>query len=408
MRTTALLVAAATVSLLTVSSTVADETALAIFKQRITPILNAPNPSSCAECHLSGVDLKQYIGENQEQTFASLRAAGLINLQQPAESKLLKFIQRHSDRETPVSRKVREQEYTAFRAWIEAAVKDPQLAAAGTADPKLGPQLPVEVLRHARRDRVLQSFIANVWSEVNRCAACHSSDRNQKQVANWGDQMSWITPQEPQKTLEYLLETEIIDVERPAESLLVAKPTLQVQHEGGKKISVGDRTYRQFMKFLLDYAATAAGKYSSAAQLPRPSNEVTHLSNIFLKLVDVPETFGSVILQVDLYRWNAQQRQWSPHRWATADNVVQGKKRLWQQNLTLTAPRDSDRAKLAAQLERLPAGVYLGKIYADRHGKLAKDIHYELGKAEFVGQFEVDSRWSSGYRNPTVVAFPTR
>jgi len=35
--------------------------------------MKSSNPSSCAECHLSGVDLKDYIGANQQQTFAALR-----------------------------------------------------------------------------------------------------------------------------------------------------------------------------------------------------------------------------------------------------------------------------------------------------------------------------------------------
>ncbi|MFP6678390.1 MAG: hypothetical protein VB878_25100 [Pirellulaceae bacterium] len=37
------------------------DTALALFAKRILPIFQAKNPSSCTECHLSGVDLKDYI-----------------------------------------------------------------------------------------------------------------------------------------------------------------------------------------------------------------------------------------------------------------------------------------------------------------------------------------------------------
>jgi hypothetical protein len=32
-----------------------------IFQQRIMPIFQSPNPSSCVQCHLAGVDLKNYI-----------------------------------------------------------------------------------------------------------------------------------------------------------------------------------------------------------------------------------------------------------------------------------------------------------------------------------------------------------
>lgn len=35
--------------------------AVEIFRDRILPIHRSPKPSSCVECHLGGVDLKDYI-----------------------------------------------------------------------------------------------------------------------------------------------------------------------------------------------------------------------------------------------------------------------------------------------------------------------------------------------------------
>ena len=64
-------------------SALAADSALDLFRQRITPILQAKDPSSCSECHLSGVDLKDYIGKTQEETFASLRNAGLVACRGP-------------------------------------------------------------------------------------------------------------------------------------------------------------------------------------------------------------------------------------------------------------------------------------------------------------------------------------
>src|SRR6188474_2662843 len=76
----------------------AADDALAIFDKRIKPILQAEKPSSCAECHLSGVDLKDFIRPTQQATFASLVAGGMIDVKQPAESKLLKFIERKPEK----------------------------------------------------------------------------------------------------------------------------------------------------------------------------------------------------------------------------------------------------------------------------------------------------------------------
>src|SRR5688500_1605698 len=94
---------------------------LNLFRRRITPILAAKNPSSCSECHLAGVDLKNYIGATQEETFAALRDGGLIDTKNPDDSKLLKFIARKPEKPSLVSEEVRNQEYEAFRAWIAAA-----------------------------------------------------------------------------------------------------------------------------------------------------------------------------------------------------------------------------------------------------------------------------------------------
>ncbi len=52
-----------------------SDSSLVIFEKRILPIFQSAKPSSCAECHLSGVDLKEYIRPTQQQTFASLVSA---------------------------------------------------------------------------------------------------------------------------------------------------------------------------------------------------------------------------------------------------------------------------------------------------------------------------------------------
>ncbi|MCH8046912.1 MAG: hypothetical protein IID44_24690 [Planctomycetes bacterium] len=381
--------------------------ALAVFNQRILPIMQAKNPSSCAECHLSGVDLKQYIHESQEKTFASMRDAGLIDVKNPDASKILKFIGRAPKKSTIVSAKVRKQELEAFRAWIHAAVKDPTLAMTQGDGKLLGPTIPDEVIRHARTDRVLASFIDNVWTEIGRCAACHSPDRNQKQVAKHGEEVSWITLGDPQATLDYMLEADLIDTDKPEKSLILMKPTLQLKHGGGQKMVIGDRTYKQFRRFIEDYTATIAGKYKSADELPKTNNEVSVTSEIWMKLTGVPAEYDKMLLQVDLYRWqDGDDPGWSKTRWATADRPAFGKGKLWQQSLTICATRGTRRAEQIAGAKRLPPGRYLAKIYIDREGQLKDDYRYVLGEAEFVGQVEITSRWPGGYGRMTVAKFP--
>jgi hypothetical protein len=375
----------------------------AIFQKRILPIFQAQRPSSCTECHLSGVELKDYIRPTQEATFASLVAAGLVDVENVDRSKILEFIQRKPEKPSLVKDKIRQVEYEAFRAWLLAAVADPDLLTKRAAEPA-GPQIPVEVIRHARTDRVMASFLDNIWTEVGRCAHCHSPDQNQKQVQEHGEQVSWIKLNDPLKTLAHMLEYGLIDPEDPKQSLLLLKPTLQVEHGGGQKMVVGDRTYKQFRRFLDDYAATVQGKYRSAGELPRPENEVSVVSEIWFKLTDVPEKYDQMLLQVDLYR--ATDRGWSEHRVATSDRPVFGKGKLWQHSLSLTAPRGSKEAEQLAS-GMLAPGRYLAKIYIDQTGKLAKDFQAELNEGDLVGVVEFESRWPTEYRAMTVVGFPT-
>ena len=380
----------------------ASDDALEIFNKRILPIFQSAKPSSCTECHLSGVDLKQYIHPDQAKTFASLAESGLIDKQNPDDSKILTFIRRKPEKPNLITDRVRQQEYAAFRAWIHAAIKEPSLSAAKATEP-LGPTIPDEVIRHARKDRVLASFIENVWTEVARCAACHSPDRNQKQVKEHGEQVSWIKLRDPQATMNYMIETDLINPAEPLESLLLTKPTMQVEHGGGKKTVVGDRAYKQFRRFIDDFAAIAGGKYKDANELPEQSDEVSVVSEIWLKIMDIPAKYDKMLLQVDVHRMT--DSGWSEFRVATSDRPVFGPKNLWQHSLSLTAPRGSQWVK-EINTKRLPAGRYLLKLYLDQQGKLQKDFKYELGEKEFVGEIEVQSRWPSGYGRMTKVRWP--
>src|SRR5581483_710007 len=122
--------------------------------------MKSPNPSSCAECHLSGVDLKDYIRPSEAETFASLRDGGMIDVRRPETSHILRLIRMSTPQSSLVSQKARRAEYAAFRDWIVAAVRSPKLLAAPSlpAQKRAGPAVPDAVIRHTRRDSVLASF----------------------------------------------------------------------------------------------------------------------------------------------------------------------------------------------------------------------------------------------------------
>lgn len=266
----------------------------------------------------------------------------------------------------------------------------------------IGSQLPEEVIRHARSDRVLESFVENVWTEVGRCAACHSPDRNQKQVSEHGEQVSWIKLGDPEATFKYMLEAELIDTKNPANSLLLLKPMMQVKHGGGQKMVIGDRTYKQFRRFIDDYVAVVQSKYTKIEQLPEPNLETSVVTDIWLKVEGVPSKFDKMLMQVDVYQKIATG--WSDNRVATSDRPVFGGGNRWQHSLSLTANRDSDWAEQLTA-KKLPPGKYLLKLLIDQTGKLQRDFTAKLSDEDCIGQIEVESHWPAGYGNMTGVTF---
>ncbi|MBI1310813.1 hypothetical protein GC176_05855 [bacterium] len=385
--------------------------ASSIFDRRIRPILQSKDPSSCTQCHFAAVELRDYILDNEAQTFASLKANGMIDVEHPDESKILRFIGRKPEKSDALIDRVRHQEYAAFRDWIRVAVREPKLLKASSSV-DVGTKLPPEVIRHARRDRVLSSFVDNVWSEIGRCLNCHSPERNRDKIGRNGltkedvDGISWIVPRDPAGTLQKLLDGGNIDLEDPAGSPFLTKPAGLSEHKGGPKFFPGSPTYRNWLTFLTDFAAIKNGKYASANDLPQPQRELLLLSEQQLRITNLPDRFSGLALQVDLYVWDATSKQWSADRVATGFSRVNGKQQVWQNPILLTAQADSKQAEKLREHRLLPAGTYLAKFLVDYDRRTEKDPTYALSEKEFVAQVEIRGEWKPGYQPPRIVAFP--
>jgi hypothetical protein len=382
-----------------------------IFEKRIMPIFKSPNPSSCTQCHLAGVDLKNYILPSHEKTFISLRDLGLINLDKPEDSKILRLINmgETSKGEQLISDKVRKLEYDAFAEWIKASAADPKLreapklAAADLAQPKR----PVEVIRHARLDKVAELFEKNVWSQRFRCTGCHSADAPDyaKLVKENGEEMMWIRKEGAETTMQYLFASKLVVAKTPEQSLILRKPTNQVKHGGGQKMLVGDMVYKGFRAWLEEYAKTVGDKYSTAAELPKEGPAAaTSGSDHWVKITNTPPPWADKLLQVTVFAWNEGKKTWETSPCAISDRAVFGKGKLWQHNLVLTAEPESPRAAaLKGAKSSLPAGRYLVRVHVDLQGRLEKDWKATLGKADFMGEKEITGSWAEGYGTMTVI-----
>jgi hypothetical protein len=393
--------------LLPLTASAADSSV--VFEQRIVPIFKSPNPSSCVQCHLAGVDLKHYILPSAEKTFRSLRDQGLIDLSNPEKSKILVLIQMgDADPKAPaVLAANRKAEYEAFAAWIKACAADEALR----SSPKLDaaelavPPRPAEVIRHARKDRLLESFERNVWSMRFRCMNCHTegTPQNDKLRREYGDRVAWVKKAGPAATMDYLIASKLIDPKEPEKSLLLQKPLGAVKHEGGVKFAVGDQAYKGFRQWVEDVAAIKTDRYAKAGDLPKPAKgPLAFGSEAWLKLANTPDAWGDKLLQVNVHAWDDVAKSWEKDPIATSDRMVWGKGKLWQHELTLLAEPGSERAKAFATRAALPPGRYLIKVYVDRDGRLKKDWTATLADADYVGQVEVRAAWKEGYGQMTV------
>lgn len=393
------------------SSLAADDSAEQIFQRRIMPIFKSPKPSSCTQCHLGGVDLKDYILPSYETTFRSLRDQGLVDLKQPENSKILKLIKmRESDNPGAdlIHAQTRQAEYEAFAAWLKQCASDSKLVnSPPLASKDRAAARPNEVIRHGRKDRLLESFEHNIWAMRFRCMSCHieGSKENDKLRLEHGDRVAWMKKEGPAATMAYLIDSELIDKNRPEDSMLLKKPLMAVKHGGGKKFLVGDQGYQAFRTWLEDYGKILKDEYPSAASLPKKdTSQVRFGSEIWIKLTGTSPAWGDSLLQVDVYAWDSARSAWDAEPIASTDRPNFAKGRLWQHTLTLIAATNSPQAQAWKNGQpSLPQGKYLVKVYVDQKGRAAQDWTSTREMADYVGQAEVHANWETGYSRMTVI-----
>ena len=390
----------------------ASESPKVVFEKRILPIFMSPNPSSCTECHLANLDIKNYILSTSEKTFLSLRDQGLVNTKEPEKSRILKFISMKDNNAKPnmILAKTREEEQKAFSEWIKACCKDEALIKMPKlTKEELGrPEKPIEVVRHARKDRLLESFEQNIWAMRFRCMNCHTDGHPEsiKLQKEHGDRVNWFK-KTPSETMDYILaKTKMIDLENPEKSLLLLKPLNEVKHGGGKKFLVGDLGYQSFRNWIEDYARIKGGKYKTAADLPKQSNNQSQFgTELWFKITNTPEAWGDKLLRTTIYKWDEKQGDWEKSPIAISDRLVWGKGKTWQHTVTVMATKGSEREKSWKKNgPALPSGKYKVIVQVDKDGKWAKTWDAKLDdNSTVVGVGEFKASWKLGYNQMTSI-----
>ncbi len=379
-----------------------------VFERRILPLLKSSNPSSCAECHLSGVDLKDYVRSSEAQTFASLRDSGMIDLKQPKDSHILQLIQKSTPKTGLITQKIRSAEYAAFRDWITAASQDPKLrtAAALPGGKQAGPAVSNAVIRHARIDNIVASFERNIWSQEGRCMGCHRPD-NQENVKKYGDRVKWFVPDSPEATMRRLIAQGDVNVERPEESLLLLKPLNRVAHGGGVKMMYGDAGYKMFRAWLEDYVKSIKGKYRYEGELPSPDKQALISMNSILAVNNGPSDWGGKLLRTDVYAWDTARNAWGQKPVGTGERMAdadKGQPSGTNLIMFMIVPAQEVKAEAERLRTRLTPGRYLLKYYCDTADKLSKNFTIPTDSPGFYqGEQEIKAAWGGNWGSPVKV-----
>ena len=423
-----------------------------VFDQRILPIFRSEKPSSCVQCHLAAVDLKNYILPTQEQTFVSLRDQGLINLDAPSESKILTLIRMGEkdldDGARLIHAQVRRAEYTAFANWIEACCRDSQLRNLPplTAKEWARPHQPDEVIRHARKSRIVDSFARNVYSQRMRCFPCHTP--HEVDPSNPAQQAALKTLRQfeeryepaflkrlelfrdsPEATMEYLIkrsrnpiagERPMIDLQNPRESLFVLKPMSRippknengelaapssvdpVTHMGGLKMHPDDQSYKSIVAWIQDYANVVGNRYASVDELPADN---WHATQLVLRLTAAPDDWPvGAPVQLFVHSWSEADAAWNHEPIAFTQGVVTPRKMV-NGTLFLLSQQDTGSAAWDPGAAKLERGDYLLKAYVDDSGQMADDPSLLLGESDYRGQAVLkNARWREGFRSAETIS----
>ena len=413
-----------------------------VFQDRIMPIFRSPKPSSCVQCHLAAVDIKDYIRPSHTETFVALRQQGLINVDDPPESKILKLIemgeQDQDARAKRIHAKARRAEYDAFSAWIVASCKDQELVRAtiGNDVATIGPSKPIEVVRHARKSRVVESFVRHVWSQRMRCFPCHTpheidkenpkhevpAKRHRDFVDQYGARMNLFL-ETPEATLSRWAAASrktkgdaypLLNLADAKNSLIVLKPTSKlpqkdesgkigkpsssdpVSHMGGLKMHRHDHSYKAMIAWIEDYASVVGDRYLTADQLP--SDHWLPTQRI-LRVKEVPEDWGDpgeTVLQLFVHSRDEASGDWSDEPIGFTQGTITPR-RFVNGAIILFRPDPQGISAEEWVDQRLTPGSYQIRAYVDAENRLSDNPIEMLGEKSLRGRAVIDAEWNVGF-----------
>ncbi len=216
------------------TSECSDTSHLALYERYIEPLLTDAHPSSCNQCHLSGVDLSMYIQDTPCQSMACMIEQSVVDLTDPEASQILSFILQAEPDSDLITEDVISLEYEGFLEWIEwsetchepvcGTIEDPCQAA---ADGNVLPDDTKTPLGSCDEDALVASFEDLIWSHHGRCWACHHVDgQSHEEFSGATTFYEWTgdDTESARLTMYNLIGVGAIDAADPPASSLLTKP----------------------------------------------------------------------------------------------------------------------------------------------------------------------------------------
>lgn len=254
-------------------SACSGEAQLALYERRIKPLVDGSQPSSCNQCHLSGVDLSIYVQSDPCQTMACMVKQGMVDLQAPEKSKVLAQIKLAKPQSALITQDVIDAEYQGFLEWItyagacmeqscgaiDDACNSPSAAIGATGGSK-------DVLGSCTEADLGELFRTKVYKWRGRCSPCHLAPGSKSEPTTTFFDTTFKTGDSQEvefKSALYSMYNVIgigaVNVAQPDKSLLLINPLAPsaggLGHAGHVKInSKSEQTYKDFLAWLTAYA----------------------------------------------------------------------------------------------------------------------------------------------------------
>lgn len=256
-----------------------EEEGLEIYARYIEPVVSDDHPSSCNQCHLSGVDLGMYVQDTPCQTMACMVELGAVDLDEPEASQVLEFILKADPASDLIDEDVIQREYDGFLEWIQWSATCHDRVCGAFDDPCEtagdGEELPEDVrtpLGECDEATLGALFQEKVWDHHGRCWACHALEGASHE--DWPAATTFYVwngdaAESALMTMYNLIGIGAVDAAAPTQSPLVTKPLAEgytaetpygdvtgVYHGGGDKFEdEADVTFQDHLDWLLYYAA---------------------------------------------------------------------------------------------------------------------------------------------------------